>query len=196
MFRTAVIAMSLSLAACGESAIESVADPSCSRRAYEEIGGPISLIDHTGALVTEEAYKGVPSLVFFGFTYCPDVCPMTLVTIEKALAQLPDSINAPRTILISVDPERDTPETLAAYISTAAFPDDIVGLTGEPERIREAADAFLADYARVEQDESLAEFTMDHTTMIYLMDEDWTLKSFFTHSDTPESIAACLAELL
>lgn len=167
----------------------------CTTRAYPEIGGPISLIDHTGARVTEENYKGAPTVIYFGFTYCPDVCPAALSTLGAAYRRLPEGEVMPQTLLISVDPERDTPEALASYVATPAFPPGLVGLTGSEAEIRAAADAFKADYARIEQPESLAEYTMDHTNLIYVMDEEWQLKTFFTHDDTPETISACLAEL-
>ncbi|OYW85025.1 MAG: SCO family protein, partial [Hyphomonas sp. 32-62-5] len=81
------------------------------------------------------------------------------------------------------------------YVTTPAFPPGLVGLTGSAAEIRAAADHFKADYARIEQPESLAEYTMDHTNLIYVMDAEWKLKTFFTHEDTPETISACLAEL-
>ena len=192
MIRLAFAIPFLFVAACSQSASPKP-DRSCVTRAYEEIGGPISLIDQTGQPVTEADFKGEPSLVFFGFTYCPDVCPITLTTIGSALKQLPSTVAAPRTVLISVDPERDTPEALAQYISVDAFPDKIVGLTGPDEEIRKAADAFLADYSRIETPESAAPYTMDHTGLIYLMDENWQLKTFFDPSTSPEDMAACLA---
>ncbi|WP_225907866.1 SCO family protein [Hyphomonas sediminis] len=193
----------LVLAACGGAsdtpaaggAKSGGAQASCSSRAYPEIGGPISLIDQTGTRVTEEAFKGRPTVVYFGFTYCPDVCPAALSTLGAAYRRLPEGETAPQTVLISIDPERDTPEALATYVATPAFPKELVGLTGTEAEIRAAADAFKADYSRIEQPESLAEYTMDHTNLIYVMDEDWQLKTFFTHEDTPETISACLAEL-
>tara|TARA_R110001599_G_scaffold3440_2_gene18947 strand:- start:465 stop:1106 length:642 start_codon:yes stop_codon:yes gene_type:complete len=168
----------------------------CLSRAYPEIGGPISLVSHTGETVTEDAFKGRPTLIYFGFTYCPDVCPMTLVSIARAYKMLPEGMTPPQTLLISVDPDRDTPETLAQYVTTAAFPDNLVGLTGTREQVRAAADSFIADYSRIDDDSSTAGYTMDHTSLLYLMDADWKLKTFFTHEDTSETIAACLAEVL
>lgn len=168
----------------------------CMTRAYPELGGPISLIDHTGRRVTEEDFKGRPTLVYFGFTFCPDVCPTSLVGLAAAYRKLPEGMEPPQTVLITVDPERDTPEALATYVSTKAFPEGLVGLTGTPEEIRAAADSFKADYARIEQPESLAGYTMDHTSLIYVMDADWKIKSFFTHADTPEMMSACLGKLL
>ncbi|WP_034766815.1 MULTISPECIES: SCO family protein [unclassified Hyphomonas] len=188
------------LAACGPA---KPAEPSaggsaggCMSRAYPNIGGPISLVNQDGEPVTEETYKGHPTLIYFGFTYCPDVCPMTLVTLKRAYDRLPEDVSPPQTLLISIDPERDTPEQLAQYVSTNAFPDNLQGLTGTPEDVRAAADAFLADYSRIEQPGSQSEYSMDHTSLLYLMDEDWKLKTFFTHEDTDETIATCLTELL
>jgi len=164
-------------------------------RAYDSIGGPISLVSHTGERVTESTFKGRPTLIYFGFTYCPDICPGTLVALNRAYDLLPNGISPPQTLLITVDPERDTPEALADYVSTTAFPDNLVGLTGTPEEIAAAADAFLAQYQRIETPDSLAEYTMDHTSLLYLMDKDWQLQTFFAEADTnPEYVAECLAQ--
>lgn len=166
-------------------------------RAYETIGGPIELVSHTGEKVTEETFSGRPTLIFFGFTYCPDICPGTLVAVNRAYDALPDDIEPPQTVLVSVDPERDTPDVLAQYVSTAAFPDNLIGLTGTPEQIEAAAEAFFAQYERIETPDSLAEYTMDHTSLLYLMDENWQLKTFFAEADAdPEAMAQCLAQHL
>ena len=189
----------IALSACGDTASAPGMKPSaqsgCHTRAYPEIGGPISLVDHTGKAVTEADYKGAPSLIFFGFTHCPDVCPMALVTVGRAYAQMPEDITPPRTLFVSIDPERDTPQQLATYVSTEVFPDNLVGLTGSPEAVRAAADAFIADYTRVDDETSAVGYTMDHTSLLYLMDENWQLKTFFTHEDTAETISACLTDL-
>ncbi len=171
--------------------------PNCQTRASEHIGGAFSLIDHTGHPRTEADFKGTPSLVFFGFTYCPDVCPSTLVAINRALQQLPDSIEPPRTVLISVDPERDTPDALARYIDTPAFPENLTALTGSPDAVAAAAKAFYVGYDRVDMPDSLAEYTISHTSLIYLMDSDWRMSSFFLADENdPAALAACLGEHL
>lgn len=208
MIRNAALtAISLfALAACGDSGAAPGAggtgvasagglQSGCLSRAYPEIGGPIALTDQTGRRVTEADFKGQPTVIYFGFTYCPDVCPAALSTLGAAYRRLPEGAAVPQTLLISVDPERDTPAALAAYVDTPAFPPGLVGLTGSDADIRAAANAFMADYSRVEQPESLTEYTMDHTGLIYVVDADWSLKTFFTHEDTPETISACLAEL-
>lgn len=164
-------------------------------RAYDTIGGPISLTTHFGTQVTEADFMGSPTLIYFGFTYCPDICPGTLVALNRAYEALPDGVAPPQTLLITVDPERDTPEALAAYVSTAAFPDNLIGLTGSEEDIAAAADVFIAQYERIETPDSLAEYTMDHTSLLYLMDENWELKTFFAEADAdPDYIATCLAQ--
>lgn len=187
----------LLIAACG---VQSDVTPraggaaaGCMTRAYDTIGGPFALTAHTGEQVTEKTFMGAPTLVYFGFTYCPDVCPGTLVAIKQAYARLPDTLTPPQTVLVSVDPQRDTPDALAQYVSTAAFPDNLVGLTGTQDAIRAAAEAFIVQYDRIETPDSLAEYTMDHTSLLYLMDSDWTLKTFFSEADLrPDDLAACL----
>jgi protein SCO1/2 len=196
-------ALAVLAAACSPPASQDAAAPaagvqsggaqsSCLSRAYPEIGGPISLVSSTGARVTEADFKGKPTLIYFGFTYCPDVCPMTLTTVAAAYRRLPEGVTPPQTVLISVDPARDTPEALATYVANKAFPAGLQGLTGSDAEVRAAADAFKADYSRVDQPDSMAEYTMDHTSLLYLMDENWQLKTFFTHQDTADTIADCL----
>jgi protein SCO1/2 len=194
-----MLAMRL-LAACGPA---KPAEPSaggsaggCMSRAYPNIGGPISLVNQDGEPVTEETYKGHPTLIYFGFTYCPDVCPMTLVTLKRAYDRLPEDVSPPQTLLISIDPERDTPEQLAQYVSTNAFPDNLQGLTGTPEEVRAAAMPSWRITHGSSSQAAQSEYSMDHTSLLYLMDEDWKLKTFFTHEDTDETIATCLTELL
>jgi len=191
-----LLVASCALVACSEQAPTQTTSTvaGCDTRAFAEIGGAIDLIDAaTEQPVTEEDFKGQQSLVYFGFTYCPDICPAALVTIDRALKRLPEGSAVPRTIMISIDPERDTPEALSSYISTGAFPDDIVGLTGPEESVKTAAAGFKTGFSRVEDPDSLAEYTMDHTSIIYLMDEDWKLKTFFTHEVTAEQMGDCLA---
>ena len=207
VIQTIVLGTAFLLAACGgeqqtgdAASVETKAGgstASCSTRAYENIGGPISLINHLGERVTQEDFKGRPTLIYFGFTYCPDICPSTLVGISNAYDALPEGMEPPQTLLITVDPERDTPEALAKYVSNRAFPDNLVGLTGTAEEIKAAADEFYAGYNKVETPESLADYTMDHTSLLYLMDENWQLKTFFAEGNSrPDEMAACLAELL
>lgn len=169
---------------------------SCKTRTYDEIGGPFSLIDQNGVRRTEADFQGRPALVFFGFTYCPDVCPITLVKVDRALKRLPED-KRPVPILITVDPERDTPEALSKYLSLEAYPENTVGLTGTADEIQAVVkDKFFGYYAKVPLPDSEALYTMDHSSFLYLMDENWKLKTLFDFTASDADIAACLEELL
>jgi len=162
-----------------------------------DIGGDFTLVDHTGRTVTRADFAGRPMLVYFGFTYCPDVCPMSLQVLERALSRLPADQRAVfQPILISVDPERDTPETLADYVASNGFPDNLTGLTGSPEQVRAAADAYKIYYSRAEDPDSAGGYTMDHTSLIFLMDREGGFVDAFPHHMPPEQIAARLQDFL
>lgn len=162
-----------------------------------QIGGPFTLVDHTGRTVTEADFAGRPMLIYFGFTYCPDVCPFSLQVLADALSRLPEDQRAVfQPLLISVDPERDTPQVLAQYVDSPAFPANLTGLTGSPEQIRAAAEAYRVYYARVEDPDSAAGYTMDHASLIYLMDGEGEFVDVFPHHATPEDIAARLQDFL
>ncbi len=187
----------LLVAGCGAPGDQSVAgvDPGCFNRTTTEIGGSFTLTDHTGVERTEQDMMGGRSLVFFGFTYCPDICPITLYKAGRAIDLLEDGVEQPRTVFISVDPERDTPETVTQYIQSNGFPEDIIGLSGTPEQLTEVSENFLAPFEKVEDEATASGYLVNHSAFLYLMDADWNLESFFTPSDTPESIAACLTAL-
>ena len=201
MLKRALLASLLLLSACGDQGDKVIASSSgtqddCNTRTNAQIGGPFSLINQDGVRMTQADFKGHPTLVFFGFTYCPDVCPFALNKIEQAIQRLPADLEPPTTIMISVDPERDTPEQLKLYLSNDGFPKDIVGLTGTEEELTAASKAFIAYYKRIEDDTSAAGYTMSHSSLIYLMDEDWQMKTFFTHEAHPDDMASCLAQFL
>jgi protein SCO1 len=170
-------------------------DPACFNRTSEAVGGPFSLTSHQGVRVTEESFKGRKTLVFFGFTHCPDVCPQTLFSVGTAMRLLPGHVKPPHTALISVDPARDTPEALATYIASNGFPSDITGLTGTLEELDQVSKEFAAPFSRVEDSDSASGYQIDHTAILYLMDENWKLKTFFTRDTRPETIAKCIAAL-
>lgn len=161
------------------------------------IGGPFELVSHEGETVTEADFAGRPMLIYFGFTYCPDVCPMSLQVMAAALDQLePDARAEFQTLLISVDPERDTPELLAQYVTSEAFPEGLTGLTGSPEQVRRAAEAYRVFYRRSEQDGSMAEYLVDHSSIIYFMDRQGQFVEAFPHATSPAQIARRLQRFL
>lgn len=162
-----------------------------------DIGGPFTLVDHTGRTVTEATFAGRPTLIYFGFTYCPDICPTSLQVMTAALDRLSAEDRAEfQPLLITVDPERDTPEALASYVNSPAFPENLLGLTGSEEQIREAARAYRVYYRRVEDDGTLAEYTMDHSSLIYLMGRNGEFVEVFPHQAMPDQIASRLQQFL
>lgn len=162
-----------------------------------QVGGPFTLVNHHGETVTEADFAGRPMLIFFGFTYCPDVCPFSLQVMGQALSLMDeDEASQFQPILISVDPERDTPEVLAEYVTSDVFPDNLTGLTGTPEQIASVAEAYRVYYARAEDESSAAGYTMDHSSIIYLMDSQGEFADVFTHTATPQEIASRLQEFL
>ncbi|HWA46215.1 MAG TPA: SCO family protein [Hypericibacter adhaerens] len=156
-----------------------------------DIGGPFSLTDQDGKKVTDADYAGQWKLVFFGFTYCPDICPTTLSRISltlKALGPLGDKLHP---LFITIDPERDTPEILKSYID--AFDKRITGLTGTPDEIAAVAKEYRAFYEKVPQGDT---YTMNHSTVIYVMRPDGRYETLLRYDDTPDEMAAKLKPLL
>lgn len=143
----------------------------------DEIGGPIDLVDSNGARVTQADFAGQPAVVYFGFTNCPDVCPTTMYTLAEALAQ-PGGYDV-QPVLISVDPERDTPERIGEYVRTEGFPPGLVGLTGTRAQIDAAESAFhvYAERAPIEGAPE-GQYNVDHSSFLYVMDGEWRTVAF------------------
>ena len=155
----------------------------------EPVGGPFELIDHTGKPRTERDFRGKLMLVYFGFTYCPDVCPTDLQAIGLALDKLGVEADSVQPLFITVDPERDTAAHLAEYVPM--FHPRLIGLTGSPEAIRKAADAYKVYYAKVDPPKETAKedggyYTVDHTAYIYLMDREGNYLGFFPPGTSAE----------
>lgn len=141
----------------------------------EPVGGPFALTDQAGHARTDRDFRGRLMLVYFGFTFCPDVCPTDLQAIGLALDRLGPDGDQVQPIFITVDPERDTASHLADYVPM--FHPRLIGLTGSADAIRKVADAYKVYYARVPQD--AGDYTVDHTAYIYLMDRDGNYLGFF-----------------
>ena len=162
------------------------------------VGGPFELIDHRGETVTQEALNGNFTLMVFGYTFCPDVCPTELSTVTAAFdgyasefGDLPEEIKA---YFVTIDPERDTQEQMALYMSN--FHPRMVGLTGTPEQIKKAAGAYRIYYAKVKDEGSAAEYLMDHSALIFLMGPDGEYLTHFSYGTPPEAITASLKKYL
>jgi protein SCO1/2 len=152
------------------------------------VGGPFTLVDQHGAEVTEQDFAGRYMLIYFGYTYCPDFCPMSLSNMAQALDLLPPAqAEQVAPILITVDPERDTVEQLAEY--APLFHPRLVALTGSVEQVRQAAKAYRVYFSKADNGDPDA-YLMDHSTFIYLMGPDGRYVRHFSHSAAPEEIAA------
>ena len=154
-----------------------------------QVGGPFQLVDQEGRPVDESLLQGKWSLVFFGFTYCPDFCPTTLAALEATKQRLGDKAKDLQIVFISVDPERDTPQALKDYLSSDGFPEGVIGLTGTPEQVRVAADAYRAYYQKVGEGEG---YTMNHSLTVYLMGPDGTFRTAVAEELGPERSAAII----
>lgn len=158
------------------------------------IGGPFELVDHTGKTVTQDTYKGKYMLIYFGYTYCPDVCPTELQDMTTALEALGDKAKRVQPIFITVDPQRDTPEVMAEYVSN--FYPGMVGLTGSEKQVAAAAKAYRIYYAKVAESEHDPDYLMDHSSVMYLMDGEGKLAAYFNSKMSPEDMAKAIAERL
>lgn len=149
------------------------------------IGGAFSLTDQDRKHITNDDLKGKYSLVFFGFTNCPDICPTTLLIMTNVMDKLGDIGKDVTPVFISVDTE-DNPELMKIYLSN--FHPSIKGLTGTADEIKTAASAFRIYYAKVEEPNSTKGYTMDHSAYIYFMDKNGQYITHFTHHDTEDKI--------
>ncbi len=157
----------------------------------KNIGGPFTLTDQDGKTVSDADFRGKYLLIYFGYTYCPDLCPTGLQSISHALNQLSSDLNKIKVLYITIDPARDTPAKLKQYV--ASFHPDIVGLTGAPEQIAAAAKAYQVYYAKGEQvDEH--DYVMDHSSLIYLMDPDGKFLTTFPENVDPDTLVKALRD--
>lgn len=156
------------------------------------IGGPFQLTDQAGQVVTEKSLLGKPTLIFFGFTHCPDVCPTSLFEISevlKAMGKDADKVNA---YFVSVDPERDTAAAMKDYLSS--FDPHLKGLSGDPQSIAKVISAYRVYAKKVPLKDG--DYTMDHTALIYLMNRDGQFVAPFNLKRTPEEAAKDLKRYL
>ena len=158
-----------------------------------DVGGPFQLMNQDGQAVDQTLLNGKWTLVFFGFTYCPDYCPTTLGMLEATKAALGDRADDVQIVFISVDPERDTPQALKDYLSSDGFPEGVIGLTGTPEQVRAAADAYRALYEKVGEGEA---YTMNHSLTIYLMGPDGRFRSALGHDLGPANAARIIEQAM
>ena len=155
-----------------------------------DIGGAYTLINQDGETVTQAQAIGKPHLVYFGFSYCPDICPTALQKMGAAQARIDPEGDKLNYIFISVDPERDTPESLKLYVTANGFPKGMTGLTGTDAQVEAAKTAFKVYSQKVPTPDSAAEYTVDHSDIIYFMDKDGKFVEFFMGRSTVPEMAA------
>jgi len=156
------------------------------------VGGPFTLTDQNGQKRSDSEFRGKLMIVYFGYTFCPDVCPADLMAITQALDALGPSAEGIQPLFITVDPERDAP-LLKDYV--AAFHPTLIGLTGSPEEIRKIANAYKAYYRKV-PGERKGEYSIDHTGVIYLMGRDGEYLGFLPPQTAPEKLTEVLRKYL
>ena len=210
MNRTVLAAVSLSVVAMAAAILAGVwtgqfegAPKTAAESTSALIGGPFTLTDHRGNEVTEAALLGHYSLIFFGYTDCPDVCPLTLQNISAALDELGRRADDLLPLFITVDPARDTPEVLATYVSH--FHPQLVALTGTPEQIAAAASAYRIFFAPVDpviaaagaaaDDLDLAHL-LEHTSVVYIMGPHGKYVTHFSHATPVDEMVQRLGEML
>ncbi|MDE1148353.1 MAG: SCO family protein [Azospirillaceae bacterium] len=157
------------------------------------VGGPFALVDQSGKAVTEKTYDGSWRLMFFGYTFCPDICPTELQVMAQAMDQLGPDADKVQPLFVSVDPGRDTPQQLSDYV--AQFHPRMVGLTGTPAQVQGAIRAWRVYAAKVNGDDP-ENYLMDHSTYVYLMDPNNRLATIFARGTTAEDMVKGIREAI
>ena len=158
------------------------------------IGGPFTLLTPDGTTVTDRTYRGKWLLVYFGYTFCPNSCPTTLLEVATALKKLGPHALQVQPLFITVDPERDTPKVMQQY--TASFDPRIVGLTGTQQQIAAAAQEYGVYYLRQPSGPGADDYVMDHSTYLYIMDPQGKFVRAFDTNTSGDRIADVLRELV
>ncbi len=184
-FRIFLLAFGVSiLAACSDQASFKGSDITSGN-----IGQGWALTDHQGNAASADRFKGSVTVVFFGFTQCPDICPASLSELNLALGQLGERARDVQVLMVTVDPERDTPDVLASYLDvfSEGLPTAFLGLTGNDEEIRQTAKAFRAYYAKAPTPDG--SYTMDHSASYYLFDKAGTARVLVSHQAGADVLA-------
>lgn len=157
----------------------------------QPFGAPFTLVDQRGQPITEAPFRGHPSVVFFGFTHCPEVCPTTLFEMNAWLDNLGDEGKSIQAYFVSIDPERDTPEVMNTYISNLS--DRILGITGEPEQVYAMAKSFGIFWKKVDTGDG--DYTMDHTASVLLLDRKGDFAGTIAYGESADAAIAKLKRL-
>lgn len=183
-----VIALTLGLILAGGIAAYQIHQEGNSKEisiTAKNFGGPFTLTNHDGKIVTEKDFDNTWRLIYFGFTYCPAICPTELQKITSVLNDLGESGEKITPLFISVDPERDTIEVLKNYLSL--FHTRLIGLTGSAEQVEQAKKSYKIYAAKV-QDDTMSDYTVDHSSFIYFMNPNNDLVRIFRIEDSAEDM--------
>src|SRR5512132_95052 len=167
--------------------------PASGGDAWGSIGGPFTLVDENGKTVTDQDFRGKWLLVYFGYTYCPDVCPTSLARNSEVVDLLGDKGKQVLPVLITVDPQRDTPQKLKDYVHS--FHPQMVGLSGTPEQIAQVAREYRVFYMKPPQADD-TNYLVDHSSLSYLIGPDGRFVQHFTQQVSPQKVADQLKKLL
>lgn len=159
-------------------------------------GVPFELVDQNGKAISEQAFRGKPTALFFGFTHCPEVCPTTLFELNGWMKQVDPDAKGLQAYFVTVDPERDTPELLGQYISNVT--DRVIGIAGDPAKIADVVKGFRVYAKKVPLDEKdpNGDYTMDHTASIFLLDADGRFKGTIAYGENPDTAVKKLENLM
>ena len=160
---------------------------------YGGIGGDFALVDQRGEPFELESLRGRPAMLFFGYTYCPDICPVTLSKMSRVFEILGPGGQDMATLFITVDPDRDTGDRLAEYLGYFAL--DVIGLRGSKRETDRVIGQYGGHYA-LNREEGQTDYFVDHSTTTYLIDQEGRVRFLFDQSDTPEHMAAVTRQLL
>jgi protein SCO1/2 len=171
-------------------AVLSVPKPVANSAANNEqtalIGGDFNLLDSSGKMLSSKTFRGRYMLIYFGYSSCPDICPTSLLLMTSALQQLGPEARKIVPIFISLDPARDTPEKIATYVQN--FSPNLVGLTGNKKQIRKVADDYKIYFKKIAVKNSAADYMIDHSGFIYLIDEDGKYLAHFSHKISEQQL--------
>ncbi|MCZ8178155.1 MAG: SCO family protein [Rhizobium sp.] len=159
-------------------------------------GVPFELVDQNGQPITEQAFRGKPTALFFGFTHCPEVCPTTLFELDGWMKQVDPAGTGLQAYFVTVDPERDTPEILGRYISNVT--DRVKGIAGDPAKVAEVVKGFRVYAKKIPLDEAQpnGDYTMDHTASVFLLDAEGRFKGTIAYGENPETAIKKLENLM
>ena len=188
-----VIALSLALVTVVVVKMRDAGAAETASEGVAAVGGPFQMVNQDGQAVDQTLLDGKWSLVFFGFTYCPDYCPTTLTGLAATKQRMGDAAKDLQIVFVSVDPARDTPQALKDYLSSDGFPQGVIGLTGTPEQVAETARVYRAYFQKVGEGET---YTMNHSLTVYLMGPDGQFRSALTHDLGPERSAQLIERVM